>query len=136
MPDKGTPNAIFVLSRMSERAIEKQKDIYACFMDYSKAFDTVRHEPLINLLKAMDVDSHDVRLLRNLYWKQKAAVCHNNEFIEWMSIRQRVYRGCVVFPYLFAMYTEMISLEGKGSFRIGGRVINNLRYADDTIILA
>ena len=61
---------------MSERAIEKQKEIYAYFIDNSKAFDTVRHEPLIDLLKAIDVDSHDVQLLANLYWKQKAAVRH------------------------------------------------------------
>ena len=71
MHDKGTSNTIFVLRRMSERAIEKQKGIYACFIDYIKAFDTVRHEPLIDLQKAIDVDSHDVQLLANLYWKQQ-----------------------------------------------------------------
>ena len=79
MPDKGTRNTLFVLRRMSKRAIEKQKDIHACFIDYSKAFDTVIHEPLIDLLKAIDVDSHDVQQLANLYWKQKAAVRHNVE---------------------------------------------------------
>ena len=48
------------------------------------------------------------------------------------------YQGSVASPHLFAMYTEMImiSLVDKGGFRIGGRVINNLRYADDTVILA
>ena len=60
MPDKGTRNAISVLRRMSERAIEKQKDMHACFIDYSKAFDTVRHETLIGRLKEIDMDSHDV----------------------------------------------------------------------------
>ena len=108
MPDKGTCNAIFVLRRMSERAVEKQKDIYACFIDYSKAFDTVRHGPLIDLLKEIDVDSHDVQLLVNLYWKKKAAVRHNGEISEWMSIKQGVRQGCVASPHLFAMYTEMI----------------------------
>ena len=66
MSDKGTRNAIFVL-RMSERAIEKHKDIYACFIDYRKEFDTLIHEPLIDLLKAIDVDSHYVQLLAILY---------------------------------------------------------------------
>ena len=79
---------------MSERAIEKQKYIiYVCFIDYSKAFDTVRHEPLIDLLKAIDVDSHDVQLLANLYWKQKAAVRHNGEISEWMGIKQVVHQA-------------------------------------------
>ena len=52
---------------------------------------------------------------------------------------QGVRQGCVASPHLFAMYTEMmimIGLEYKGGFRIGVRVINNLRYADDAVILS
>ena len=81
------------------------------------------------------MDSHDVQLI---YWNQKVAVCHNGEISEWMSIKQGVRQGCVASPHLFAMYIEMImkSLEDKGGFRIDGRVINNLRYADETVILA
>ena len=82
MPDKGTRNAIFVLRIMSERAIEKKRGIYACCIDYRKAFDTVRHEPLIDLLKAIVVDRHDVHLLANLYWIQIEAVRHNGEICE------------------------------------------------------
>ena len=66
MPNQGTRTAIFVLRRMSERVIENQNDIYACFFDYSKAFDTLRHKPQLN---AIDVDNDDVQLLANLYWK-------------------------------------------------------------------
>ena len=47
MPDRGTRNAIYVLRKLVERMIEKQKDVYVCFTEYSKAFDTVKHEPLI-----------------------------------------------------------------------------------------
>ena len=46
MPDRGTRNTIFALRRLVERMIEKQKDVYVYFIDYSKAFDTVKHEPL------------------------------------------------------------------------------------------
>ena len=71
------------------------------------------------------------------YTETKAAVHHIGEISEWMSIKKCVRQGCVASPHLFAMYTEMISLgEDKGGFRIGGRVINNLIYADDTILLA
>ena len=117
--------------------MRSKRKLYACFIDYSKAFDKVRHEPLIDLLRAIDVDSHDVQLLANLFWKQKAAVRHNGEISGWMSIKKGVRQGCVASPHLFAMYTEiiMIILEDKGGFRIGGRVINNLRYTDDTVIL-
>ena len=80
----------------------------------------------------------EIKVCNNLYCKQKAAVCHNGDISEWMSIKQGVRQRCVASPHLFAMYTEMImrSFKDKGGFRIGGRVINNLRYADDTVILA
>ena len=100
MPDKGTRNAIFLLRRMSERAIGEQKDIYACFINYCKAFDSVRHEQLLDILKAIDVESHDVQLLANLYWKQKAAVRHNSEISEWMSIKQSVHQMCNVSSFV------------------------------------
>ena len=74
MPDKGTRNTIFVLKRLVERYVEKQKDVYTCFIDYSKAFDTVKHDSLVELLQSLDVDDADTRLLTNLYWAQTAAV--------------------------------------------------------------
>ena len=52
-----------------------------------------------------------------------------------MSIKQGVRQGCVAFPHLFALYTETIMREIEG-FQIGGKVVNNLRDADDTVILA
>ena len=138
MPDRGTRNAIFVLRRLVERMIEKQKDVYVCFIDYSKAFDTVKHEPLIELLQSLDIDPQDVKLLANLYWDQQAVVRHNGELSESISIKQGVRQGCVASPHLFALYTEMImrSIDDMGGIKIGGNVINNLRYADDTVIIA
>ena len=66
MPDKGTGNAIFVLRRLMERAVENQRDVYTCFTDYSKAFDVVKHESLVELLQPLDVDKSEIRQLTNL----------------------------------------------------------------------
>ena len=55
MPDRGTRNAIFVLRRLVERMMEKQKDVYVCFIYYSKAFNMVEHKPLIELLHSLDI---------------------------------------------------------------------------------
>ena len=74
VPDKSTRNAIFTLSMLAERCIEMQKDLYLCFIDYSKAFDKVRHEKLFNILEHLDIDGKDLRVIRNLYWDQSAAV--------------------------------------------------------------
>ena len=59
MPDKETGNAIFVLRRLVERSFEEQRDVYTCFIDYSKAFDTVKHESLVELLQSLDVEVRD-----------------------------------------------------------------------------
>ena len=67
MPDKGTGNAICVLRRLVERSVEKQRDVYTCFIDYSKAFDTVNHESLVELLQSLDVDKSETKLLTNIF---------------------------------------------------------------------
>ena len=122
MPDRGTRNAIFVLRRLVERMIEKQKDVYVCFIDYSKVFDTVKHETLIELLQYPDIDPQDVKLLANLYWNQQAAVRHNGEISESISIKQGVRQGCVSSPHLFVLYTEMIrrSIDDMEGIKMGG----------------
>ena len=74
MEGKGTANAIFVLRMLSERTIEMQKDLYACFIDYEKAFDRVKHGEMVKMLENIGVDGKDVRLVKNLYWNQRAAV--------------------------------------------------------------
>ena len=63
MPDKRTGNAICVLRRLVERSVEKQKDVYVCFIEYSKAFDTVKHKLLVDLLQSQGVDHAELRLL-------------------------------------------------------------------------
>ena len=50
MEGKGTRNAIFIVRMLAERALEVQKDLYLCFIDYSKAFDKVRHEEMFQML--------------------------------------------------------------------------------------
>ena len=105
MPDKGTRNAIFVLKRLVERSVEKQKDVYTCFIDYSKAFDTVKHDSLVELLQSLDVDDADTRFSNK---PVSAAVRCDKNLSEWMSIKQGVRQGCVASPHLFALYTEMI----------------------------
>ena len=57
---------------------------------------------------------------------------------EWLDIKQGVRQGRVASPHLFAMYTEMImrELDDIDGFRIDGTVVNNLRYTDDTVIIA
>ena len=132
MPDKGTVNAIFVLRRHVERSVEKQRDIYTYFINYNKTFNTMKHESLVELLQSLDVDKSETWMLTNLYWKQSTAVRCSG----WFDIKQGARQVCVASPHLFALYTEMImrELDDMDGFRICGTIVNNLRYADDSVI--
>ena len=68
-----------------ERSIEVKHDIYLCFFGYTKAFDNVKRDKLFQILEKLDVDGKDLRLIRNLYWDQNAAVKVNNETGEYIN---------------------------------------------------
>ena len=135
---KGTREGLLNLRLICERHLEVQKDVYICFLDYEKAFDRVRHEPLMQCLSEIGVDGKDIKIIRNLYWDQTASVRIMNELSEELLIQRGVRQGCVASPTLFNLYTERIFrhiINMKG-VNVGGTHYNNLRYADDTALLA
>jgi len=136
--NSGTREGIFNIKIIIEKYLEMGKDIFACFIDYSKAFDTVNHEKLIDCLKTIDIDDKDVALIGNLYWLQDTKIRIDDNMSESLEIKRGVRQGCVLSPALFNMYTEYIfkHIEELTGVKIGGRNINNLRYADDTVLLA
>ena len=71
---KGTRNAIFIVRMLSEKAIEMQKDLYLCFIDYEKPFDRVSHKDIVEMLMKIGIDGKDLRVIINLYENPKAAV--------------------------------------------------------------
>ena len=122
MADRGTRNAIFTLNMLLERSIEVQKYIYLCFIDYSKAFDKVRHDDLFAILKGLNIDAKDLRILRNLYWEQTAAIRMDSEISDYRAIKRGVRQGCVASPDLFNLYSEMIlrNLNEHQGVKVGG----------------
>ena len=80
-------------------------------------------------------------VLRNLYSGQEATVRTGHGTIDWFQIRKGVCQGCILSPYLFNLYAEYIMRnagldEAQAGIKIAGRSINNLRYADDTTLMA
>jgi len=138
MPDKGTRNAVFVLKNIAERAIEVQKDLYLAFIDYKKAFDRVRHDEILDMLNKINMDDKDLRLIQNLYYDQSAVIRVGDNVTEECAIKKGVRQGCVLSPDLFSLYSEIILREliGEPGIKIGGTNINNLRFADDTVLIA
>ena len=124
-----------------EKAREFQKNIYFCFIDYAKAFDSVDHKKLWKILKEMGISDHLTCLLRNLYAGQEATVRTGHVTTDWLQIGKGVCQGCILSPCLFNLYAEYIMRntgleEAQAGIKIDERNINNLRYADDTTLMA
>ena len=80
-------------------------------------------------------------LLRNLYEDQGATVRSGHGTTDWFQIRKGVHQVCILSPFLFNLYSEYILRnaaldEAQAGIKIAGRNISNLRYADDTMLMA
>ena len=123
-----------------KKAREFQKNIYFCFIDYTKAFDCVDHNKLRKILQEMGIPDHLTCLLRNLYAGQEATVRTGHGTTDWFQIGKGVCRGCISLR-LFNLYAEYIMQnaqlnEAQTGIKIAKRNINNLGYADNTIFMA
>ena len=124
-----------------KKAREFQKNIYFCFFDYAKAFDCVDHNKLWKILKEMGIPNHLTCLLRNLYAGQEATVRTGHGATDWFQIGKGVSQGCILPPCLFNLYAEYIMRnsgleEAQAGIKFARRNINNLRYTDDTTLMA
>ena len=99
------------------------------------------HNKLWKILKEMGIPDHLTCLLRNLYAGQEATVRTGHGTTDWFQIRKEVCQGHILSPCLFNLYAEYIMrntglAEAQAGIKIAGRNINNLRYADDTTLMA
>ena len=111
------------------------------FIDYAKAFDCVDHSKLWKTLKEMGIPDHLTSLLRKLYAGQEATVRTGHTTTDWFQIGKGVCQGCILSPCLLNLYAEYIMRnagleEAQAGIKNARRNINNLRYADDTILMA
>ena len=125
----------------SKKQESSRKNIYFCFIDYAKFFDCVDHNKLLKILKEMGIPDHLTCLLRNLYADQEARVRTGHGTTDWFQIGKGVHQGYVLLPCLFNFYAEYIMRnaglkEAQAGIKIARRNINNLRYADDTTLMA
>ena len=105
---RGTKYQIANICWIIEKAREFQKNIYFCFIDYSKAFASVDHNKLWKVLKEMGIPDHLTCLLRNLYAGQEATVRTGHGTPDWFQIGKGERQGCILLPCLFNLYAEYI----------------------------
>ena len=138
---RGTRDQAANIRWIIEKAREFQKNINFCFIDYAKAFDCVDDNKLWKILKEMGIPDHLTCPLRNLYAGQEATVRTGHGTIDWIQIEKGVCQGCILLPCLFNLYGGYIMRnagleEAQTGIKIAKGNINNLRYADDTTLMA
>ena len=130
---RGTRDQIANILWIIKKAKEFQKDIYLCFLDY--------HNKLWKILKEMGIPNHLTCLLRNLYAGQEATVKTGHGTTDWFQLGNGVCKRCILSPCLFNLHAEYIMWhagldESQAEVMIARRNINNLRYVDDTTLMA
>ena len=136
-PDIKLPTSVKSLKKQES----SRKNIYFCFVDYAKAFDSVDNNKMWKILKEMGIPDHLTCLLTNLYAGQEATVRTGHGKTDWFQIGKGVRQGCILSPCLFNLYAEHIMRnagmeEAQAGIKIAGSNISNLRYADDTTLMA
>ena len=120
------------IQNVIEKTILMSERTFIVFIDYSKAFDSVIHIHMFNILNDMGFPRPIVALVQALYEKQSAIVRWNGSHAKPFFIEKDVRQGCILSPLLFCAYTEQVMREAEiteSGAVIGGRLISNLRYA-------
>ena len=125
---RGTRDQIANTHWVIEKAREFQKDIYFCFIYYTKSFDCVDHNKLWKILQEMGIPDHLTCLLKNLYAGHEATVTAGHGTTDWFQIGKGVRQVCILSPCLFNLHAEYIMRnarldEAQAGIQIAGRNI-------------
>ena len=129
------------IGSLKKQESSRKKKIYLLFIDYAKAFDCMNHNKLWKILKEIGISDCLTCLLKNLYAGQKATVRNGPGTTDWFKIEKRVHQGYILSSCFFNLYVEYIMQsarldETQARSKTSGRNINNLRYPNDTTIMA
>ena len=142
---RGCIDQVFSLRQMSEKACEKGKQLYMCFVDLEKAYDRVDRKGVWEVMKMYGVGGHTLEAVKSFYEGSKACVRVGNGESRMFEVNVGLRQGCVMSPWLFNLYMDAVMKEvngrvmGKGvKLEHSGRewMINQLLYADDTVLIA
>ena len=130
--DRGGRDQIVNIHWITEKARELQKNIYFCFIDYSKAFDYADHNKLWKILQEMGIPNHLNCLLMNLYVGYKATVKTQHGTTDWFHIGKRVRQCYILSPYLISTQSTSCEMPGWVKHNLESRLSGEISITSDT----
>ena len=136
---RGTADQVFTLAQIIEKTWEYDIDLYAVFIDFKQAFDSVWREGMIQVLKHYGFEKQIVDIIERLYNETVAEVKKGSIITDTFKTERGIIQGCPLSPQLFNLLLEKVMELSLGDFEggimIDGVTITNLRYADDIVLL-
>jgi len=133
--NRSTTEQIFNLRVLCEKYSQHQQKLYHILIDFKKAFDRVWQDALWASIKKYNMGQKIIWTINELYTKATSAVLFQGIVGEWFHTSVGVRQGCLLSPTLFNVFLCRIMTDAledhTGTVSIGGRIITNLRFADD-----
>ena len=140
MPGHRTADHILVLKTIIDTFKNKRKQLFLCFIDLRKAFDSVFHSGLIYKLMKAKLSSKYINLIQSMYSNITASINTTNGLTDAFPIKIGTRQGCNLSPTLFNIYIndlpKQLNKAKTSSIQLGSEEVNCLMYADDIVILA
>jgi hypothetical protein len=136
---RGCPDQIFILNELIEKTCQKGGNLFTCFIDLKKAYDSVSRVALWKVLWEKGVRGKMWRVLQQMYRRVQSCVQVGEQKTKWFDVDVGVRQGCVLSPVLFSLFIDGLAEEvikaGVG-VEVGDSTIQILLYADDMVVTA
>ena len=140
LPGNRTSDAHIIVHNLIRKYCHKNKSrIYSCFIDFSKAFDTIPRDILFKKLLNFKITGNFFNIIKNIYSNDQACIKIGSELSEFFTVNQGVRQGCVLSPLLFNLFLSDLPKkleQSSGKLKLDSTEINSLIWADDIILLA
>ena len=138
---RSTTEQIFILRNIVEQAIEWNSNLYLCFIDFEKAFDSVHRDTLWKIMKSYRIPSKLIRIIKAMYNESECAVQTGSGLTEWFQVKSGVKQGCNMSGFLFLLVIDWIMKKATADNSTGIRwkftsKLEDLDFADDIALIS
>ena len=102
-PGEFTTEWLFILWNITEQAIEWKSNLYICFIDLGKAFDSVHRSTLWRIMKHYGISNKIIKLVQSMYNNSKCALMTGNRTTQWFEVKSGLKQGCNISGFLFIL---------------------------------